>query len=84
MEHNEIVAEIRKILGQTLERSIAEEESPSRQSEPNWDSLRHVELLFSLEDRFEIRFDGEEMPFLDSLPKLAEAVGKQLASQYQN
>ncbi len=81
MNYDEIFTETRRLLSQTLGRDLKEGECPSRQTEPKWDSLKHVELLFSIEDQFGIRFGGEEMAALDSLPKLVSAVEQQIASR---
>ncbi|MCX7672529.1 MAG: acyl carrier protein [Thiobacillaceae bacterium] len=37
-----------------------------RQEVPQWDSLRHVELMFALEDAFGVEFTAEELALLDS------------------
>lgn len=39
-----------------------------------WDSLRRVEILFALEDEFEIQFSEEELATLITPKKLYEAV----------
>ncbi len=76
-----IVSDTRRIVGQNLGIVIQDGENPSRQTMLNWDSLKHVEILFSLEDHFEIRFDGEELASLDSVDKLVRAVEQRRAAQ---
>ena len=39
-----------------------------------WDSLARVEILFALEDEFEIQFSGEEIADLNTPQRLCEAV----------
>ncbi len=39
-----------------------------------WDSLRRVEILFALEDEFDIQFSEEELATLITPKKLYEAV----------
>ena len=58
---------VRDILGELLHRRITPGENVSRESEEAWDSLMQVELLFALEDAFEIRFDEAELSSLASL-----------------
>jgi acyl carrier protein len=38
------------------------------------DSLEHIELLFSLEDACDVKFDTEELAQLDSLDAIVAAV----------
>ena len=33
----------------------------SRKNSNNWDSLKHIEVIFAIEDEFEIEFTEEEM-----------------------
>lgn len=40
-----------------------------------WDSLTHVSVLFSLEDRFGIRFSDREMGSLQNVGDLVALVG---------
>lgn len=39
-----------------------------------WDSLRRVEILFSIEDEYDITFDEEELKSLNTPKKLIAAV----------
>jgi acyl carrier protein len=53
--------QVHRLLGYILRRPIGERENPSRATEPTWDSLKHIELMFLLEDHFELRFSAQEM-----------------------
>jgi acyl carrier protein len=46
---------------------------------PEWDSLKHMEIVFALEDRFGIQFDESEFPTLDTPVAIAAAVRRHLA-----
>jgi acyl carrier protein len=46
----------------------------SRASVPEWDSLAHVEILFSVEEEFGIEFDEATMKQLASADDLTAAV----------
>jgi len=70
---------IRRILSVVLKRPIAPGEPVSRETEPRWDSLRHVELIFSVEDEFSVTFDEDELPRLTSLRAIADAVARREA-----
>ena len=71
-----VEARIREIMTIVFKRPVESGEPVSRATEPAWDSLRHVELVFSIEDEFGVRFDEEELPELTSLPALVDAVSR--------
>lgn len=41
-----------------------------------WDSLKRAELVFALEDEFEIFFEQEEIEYMNSVNKIIEVVGR--------
>jgi len=43
------------------------ESSVVRTSESEWDSLKHLQILFAVEDKFGVQFIEEEIPRLNSL-----------------
>ncbi len=57
---------IGKVLG--VEPSTLSEES-NAQNTPKWDSLRHIEVVFAIENAFHVRFT---MPEIASLRKLGD------------
>jgi acyl carrier protein len=57
---------IGKVLG--VDPSQLSEES-NAQNTPKWDSLRHIEVVFAMENAFHVRFT---MPEIASLRKLAD------------
>lgn len=48
----------------------------SRATMPAWDSLKHMQIVFALEDRFGIEFTEEQIPKLDSVRSIADHVQK--------
>lgn len=48
----------------------------SRESVPTWDSLKHMQVVFALEDAFDCQFTEDQIPELDSLGKIVEALRK--------
>lgn len=44
-----------------------------RETLPAWDSLKHIELVFALEDELGIRFDEEQLAALDGVQELVDA-----------
>ena len=68
-----VQSQVRKILSDVLERPIGSEEV-RRENEPNWDSLRHVELLFCIEETFSVRLSEDEFSAANSLQELVRIV----------
>ncbi len=60
-------SEVRRLLGYLFRRQLAEDELPSRPNNPEWDSLKHIELMFLLEDHFRVRFSTQQMADMEDL-----------------
>ena len=71
---------VRDTLGIVLGRDIAAGDPVVREEQPDWDSLKHVELVFALEDALGIRFDVDEIGELISVASIAELAGRHDAS----
>jgi acyl carrier protein len=69
-----IANEIRGILSRALKRPVEDGEDVLRVNEPKWDSLKHMEILFSIEDAFDIQYDEDELASLNSLTALVSSV----------
>ena len=61
----DIRSEVLRLTGYVLSRPIGQEENLSRSAEPGWDSLKHIELMFLLEDHFGVRFSEQEIAELE-------------------
>jgi len=57
-----------------LRRDIGDSENPSRAREPAWDSLKHLEIAFLLEDRFDIRLNHQDIGNLSDLEQIVKLV----------
>ena len=44
--------------------------------------VKHVEIVFSLEDAFKVRFDDEELTALDSLDAIVSRLEQHLQHRY--
>jgi acyl carrier protein len=42
----------------------------SRHNTPHWDSLKHIEIIFAVEDELGLEFSEEEMSTLNSVAKI--------------
>jgi acyl carrier protein len=69
-----IAERVRDTLALVLNISIPADEQLERSEQPNWDSLKHVELIFALESEFDIQIKGEEMECLTSLKAITEVI----------
>lgn len=77
---SDIRREVLRSMGYILGRPIAETENPSRSTEANWDSLKHVELVFLIEDHFGIRFSEQEIGDLEDAEGIVQVLETKRAS----
>lgn len=63
-------ADIAAILSEVLDTVLSPEDNPQREDIPAWDSLKHMELVLRLEERFHIRFSFREVSEIQSLNDL--------------
>jgi acyl carrier protein len=64
------------IFSSLLKRPVAPGEAVERLSEEKWDSLLHIELVFLVEDTFDIAIPAEAVDTLDSSSAILAAVAK--------
>ena len=74
MTRVEIQAAVAELLSISLGRPVAQTESVTRDSDLKWDSLKHVQLVLLLEERFGVQFSEEEMGALRSSDKIVQAI----------
>lgn len=80
MTRSQIRMAVVDLLSISVGRQIALTESVTRDSEPTWDSLKHVELIFMLEERFGVQFTEEEMAALRSSDEIVQAIEEKSAA----
>jgi acyl carrier protein len=71
-----VETEVRQLLARMLGSGTNSGGDMRRADLAQWDSLKHVEIVFALEDQFGVRFDESEFATLDSVPAIAAAVLK--------
>ena len=64
-----VFAIVSRVMGVPVEQ-VTEESSPETMTQ--WDSLRHMNLLLSLEEELDIRFTDQEMSEMMGLRKILE------------
>jgi acyl carrier protein len=57
---------IREILETALDVPLSDGVEATRDKLERWDSLAHLEVVFMLEERFDVRFSEEEIAAMDS------------------
>ena len=70
-----VIAIMREILGREFE---AKDLEIPRSEIPEWNSLVHVEVIFSCEDQFEIEFSLDELPSLTTINALVLSISGKL------
>jgi acyl carrier protein len=55
-------------------------EESTRNNVSDWDSLQHMQIIFALEERFEIEFTEEEIPRMNS----CEVIVGSIANKYES
>jgi len=80
MNDNPTYAEVRRVLNLVLRRTGPLDQEIRRDREPAWDSLKHVEIIFAIEDRFSVRFNEDELRSLVSCGDITRAVERHLAA----
>jgi acyl carrier protein len=78
MSIEETQAQAARLLGSVLGRTLDPGHAVLRPAEPRWDSIRHLELVFALEDQFGVRFEASEMAAMDSLDSIVRALERHL------
>lgn len=80
MTRPQIQSVVAELLSITVGRQIALTEAVTRDAEPTWDSLKHIELIFMLEERFAVQFSEEEMSELRSSDQIVHAIEEKRAA----
>ena len=64
-EVQDVESRVMEIVAQALKQPVTRD--TTRESTAAWDSLKHIELVFAIEDELQIRFDEDELEALDSV-----------------
>jgi acyl carrier protein len=80
MTRPDIESTVRGVLETALGRDIAPEENVVREQEAGWDSVKHIEVLFMIEEELGITFEPEEMAELDGLRAIVDRAAAHLAA----
>lgn len=73
MERIQIEQTVLAVLTAILKHPFHEGVEIARKNTPGWDSLKHIEIMFALEDELGIEFSEDELVKLDSAAKIIDA-----------
>jgi acyl carrier protein len=78
MEREATQQQIIEIVGTFLGRSATA--ATGREVDSDWDSLKHIQIIFAVEERFGIQLGEDEMAECDTVERLVEAVERHRAA----
>jgi acyl carrier protein len=79
-EPSAVASEVRELLLRILRLPAQTPGDLVRAHVEQWDSLKHMEIVFALEDRYGVQFDESEFQALDSPTAIAAALQRHLAA----
>jgi acyl carrier protein len=71
---------VRELIALVLEKKFPAGQAITRAKEPQWNSLKHVELIFALEDAFGVRFSEQDMVDMDSIAAIVAVLDRRHAA----
>lgn len=74
MDRASVDALVRETIGILLGRRIAPGEHVARGEDPDWDSLKHIEIIFAVEGACDVRFREEDLGSLLDIDSIVDAV----------
>lgn len=80
MTRDTVALAVRGVLELALGRRIEPDEEVPQMKEPGWDSVKHIEILFLLEEELGITFAADEIAALDGMRAIVEYAAAHLAA----
>jgi acyl carrier protein len=78
MDRQQVEAVVLEVLAAVLKRETGLDSS--RRNTPQWDSLKHIEIIFAVEDELGLQFSEEELASIDSVAKIVDLAVAQHAA----
>lgn len=82
MNDTDIESSLRTIIATILGHSVSPD--VMRDNEACWDSLKHMQIVFAVEEHFTVHFLEEEIPTLTSIKAFADTIVRHNAAQHNN
>jgi acyl carrier protein len=70
--------QVRTIISDILKLAPEAVAGKSRKTLSGWDSLKHVEIMFALEESLDITFTEEQLSILDGVDKIIDSIQTKL------
>jgi len=80
MTRSEIDTIVLETFSLVMKKAFEPGEEVEREKESGWDSLKHIELIFALEEKFDIRFTEDEMARLKTMSSIAGRIADNYAA----
>ena len=77
---SDLAAVVRDVFHVILGRPVAADDRLVRDDHPDWDSLKHIEVVFALEDALGVTFDAAELGELTDVDSIVAAAERHGAS----
>jgi len=77
VDRQQIEQVVLKVISTVLREPVGPD--ASRSGLAKWDSLKHVEIMFALEDAFDMVFSEEDLSGLDSVANIVDRVAADAA-----
>ena len=74
MDRSQIEQTVLAVLVTMLKHPLDDDADVTRQNTASWDSLKHIEIMFALEEELGAEFSEEELVTLDSVTKIVDAI----------
>lgn len=66
--------QVAQILSLLLGQEFTSNDDVSKENQDLWDSMKHIEIITTLEEELNISFNIEDIPKLTSMKKIIEAI----------
>jgi acyl carrier protein len=85
MKQEEILAGVAEVIRQNFEDDTLSISAETTAADvPGWDSIAHIELMISVEDRFGIRFTTGETAAMKNVGQMVEFMSRRLRARNQH
>lgn len=79
MNHQQIKEVVLSVISTVLKCEVDDE--GARENLAQWDSLKHIEVIFAIEDELDLQFPEEMLPDLNSVKSIVEMAERLYAAQ---
>lgn len=80
MTRDDVERRVHEVLALVLKLPAPPQGPLARADVPEWDSLSHIEIIYAVEESFDVTFTEEEMAALDGSAAIVEAVSRRGAA----